>query len=170
MSSILLDTSVSVLGMAAPFRLADHLLPQLQPILARLTANVLQRNRLELYASSYNIINVIPSSPRSCRIRATSASLSGRCSPRARAKKYRLFQPYIGRNPGKKIAHGALGIGIQKFHGWHFGRNTECRQFGHRSRIAPRFKLVLVEIARLHEGNIARFRLRPNEFRQWQSR
>jgi hypothetical protein len=30
--------------------------------------------------------------------------------------------------------------------------------------------LVLVEIARLHEGNIARFRLRPNEFRRWQSR
>jgi hypothetical protein len=30
--------------------------------------------------------------------------------------------------------------------------------------------LVLVEIARLHEGNIARFRLRPNEFRKWQSR
>jgi Fic family protein len=30
--------------------------------------------------------------------------------------------------------------------------------------------LVLVEIARLHEGNIARFRLRPNEFWRWQSR
>lgn len=30
--------------------------------------------------------------------------------------------------------------------------------------------LVVVEIARLHEGNIARFRLRPNEFRRWQSR
>jgi hypothetical protein len=30
--------------------------------------------------------------------------------------------------------------------------------------------LVLVEIARLHEGNIARFRLRPNEFRRWQVR
>jgi hypothetical protein len=30
--------------------------------------------------------------------------------------------------------------------------------------------LVLVEIARLHEGNIARFRLRPNELRRWQSR
>jgi hypothetical protein len=30
--------------------------------------------------------------------------------------------------------------------------------------------LVLVDIARLHEGNIARFRLRPNEFRRWQSR
>jgi hypothetical protein len=29
---------------------------------------------------------------------------------------------------------------------------------------------VFVEIARLHEGNIARFRLRPNEFRRWQSR
>jgi hypothetical protein len=29
--------------------------------------------------------------------------------------------------------------------------------------------LVLVEIARFHEGNIARFRLRPNEFRRWQS-
>lgn len=29
--------------------------------------------------------------------------------------------------------------------------------------------LVLVEIARLHEGNIARFRLRPGEFRRWQS-
>jgi hypothetical protein len=30
--------------------------------------------------------------------------------------------------------------------------------------------LVLVEIARLHEGNIARFRVRPNEFRLWRSR
>ncbi len=30
--------------------------------------------------------------------------------------------------------------------------------------------LVLVDIARLHEGNIARFRLRPNEFRRWQAR
>jgi len=30
--------------------------------------------------------------------------------------------------------------------------------------------LVLVEIGRLHEGNIARFRLRPNEFRRWQAR
>jgi len=30
--------------------------------------------------------------------------------------------------------------------------------------------LVLAEIARLHEGNIARFRLRPSEFRQWQAR
>ncbi len=30
--------------------------------------------------------------------------------------------------------------------------------------------LVFVEIAQLHEGNIARFRLRPNEFRRWQSR
>lgn len=30
--------------------------------------------------------------------------------------------------------------------------------------------LVLVEIGRLHEGNIARFRLRPTEFRRWQAR
>jgi Fic family protein len=30
--------------------------------------------------------------------------------------------------------------------------------------------LVLTEIARLHEGNIARFRLRPSEFRNWQAR
>jgi hypothetical protein len=30
--------------------------------------------------------------------------------------------------------------------------------------------LVLVEIGRLHEGNIARFRLRPNEFRRWHAR
>jgi hypothetical protein len=27
--------------------------------------------------------------------------------------------------------------------------------------------LVLIEIERLHEGNIARFRLRPSEFRSW---
>jgi hypothetical protein len=40
-----------------------------------------------------------------------------------------------------------------------------------RPEIPEQFRdLVLVEIARLHEGNIARFRLRPSEFQRWQSR
>jgi hypothetical protein len=30
--------------------------------------------------------------------------------------------------------------------------------------------LALTELAQLHEGNIARFRLRPTEFRRWQAR
>jgi hypothetical protein len=30
--------------------------------------------------------------------------------------------------------------------------------------------LALAELAQLHEGNIARFRLRPTEFRRWQAR
>jgi hypothetical protein len=35
----------------------------------------------------------------------------------------------------------------------------------------PRFtELALKEIEGLHEGNIARFRLRPSEFRRWQAR
>ena len=31
-------------------------------------------------------------------------------------------------------------------------------------------RLVSVEVRQLHEGNIARFRLRPSEFREWQAR
>jgi hypothetical protein len=31
-------------------------------------------------------------------------------------------------------------------------------------------RLVSVEIGQLHNGNIARFRLRPSEFREWQAR
>jgi hypothetical protein len=31
-------------------------------------------------------------------------------------------------------------------------------------------RLVSVELGQLHEGNIARFRLRPSEFREWQAR
>jgi hypothetical protein len=30
--------------------------------------------------------------------------------------------------------------------------------------------LAVAELAQLHEGNIARFRLRPTEFRRWQAR
>jgi len=30
--------------------------------------------------------------------------------------------------------------------------------------------LAVAELGRLHEGNIARFRLRPGEFRQWSMR
>ena len=35
--------------------------------------------------------------------------------------------------------------------------------------VRPFTQLVLAEIRGLHEGNIARFRLRPSEFRRWQS-
>jgi cell filamentation protein len=42
--------------------------------------------------SSGDDVRVNPSLPHSRKIRATSASLSGRCSPRARAKKYGLLR------------------------------------------------------------------------------
>jgi hypothetical protein len=47
MTLIFLGTSIRFFGMAGPFICdADHLLPQLQPIFARLTPNFLQRNWL----------------------------------------------------------------------------------------------------------------------------
>ncbi|MEA3174128.1 MAG: hypothetical protein QOF42_1539 [Gammaproteobacteria bacterium] len=41
MTAILLDASINIFGMAGRCCIADHSLPQLQPILARLTAHIL---------------------------------------------------------------------------------------------------------------------------------
>jgi hypothetical protein len=69
-----------------PIHTFDFLPPQPQPIFARLTPNLLQRNVFNLripFRFSSRQPSPLPSLPRACKIMATSASLSGVCSPRA---------------------------------------------------------------------------------------
>jgi hypothetical protein len=49
-------------------------------------------------------------------------------APRARPIQNGVFQPQIGRKPGKKCADGALCMGIQELHRGYFGRNASSRQ------------------------------------------
>ena len=116
MTLIFLGASVSIFGRVGRFCLADHSLPQPQPILSRLTAGQ--------HHQSDSIVTTFVQDQGNVSITIRSV-----LTARARAKKYRLLQLYIGGNPREEVAYRILGIWIQDFHSPYFERNAESRQF-----------------------------------------
>src|SRR5579863_7274964 len=84
-------------------------------------------SRYTYHASSASIINVCPSLPRSCKISARSASLSGLCSPRAREPNNIARSSRISAGIRARKSRTALSVSGSRNFTPHFGRNAGCR-------------------------------------------